>query len=96
MASARRELGIPSPPSDPSPASFGDPAPYSVFDAVRQGVVEARFLDRAVRADALGDLDTDAVAGKKGLGGVLSALALGHPGGVHSMYLRRSSASKLG
>ena len=50
-----------------------------MVDAVAQGVLQAWGLDRAVGADATGDLHADAVAGKERRGRLAAAAAPGHP-----------------
>ena len=67
--------------------ALGRATPHAMVDAVAQGVLEARLLDRAGRADAPGNLDAHAIAGKEQRRRLLSAVALSHPLVVHLALL---------
>lgn len=65
----------------PASLALGGAAPHAVVDAVVEGVVKALCRHRAGGADALGNLDPDAVAREEGGGRVVLAVAVIHPGG---------------
>src|SRR5438270_6208464 len=66
-------------PGDAAPLPLRRPTPHTVVDAVAEGVLEAGGLDRAVGADAAGDLHADAVAGEERRGRLAPAPAPRHP-----------------
>ena len=67
----------------PASLAFRGAAPHAVVDSVVEGVVEALCRYRARGADALGNLNPDAVAREEGGGWVVLAVAVVHPrGGV--------------
>jgi hypothetical protein len=72
---------------DPSTLALGAPAPDAVVDAIPEGVLEARLLDRAVGADAARDFDAHAVAWEECVGRLLGTEAPSHPAGVHRVHL---------
>lgn len=65
----------------PAPLALGGAAPHAVVNAVVEGVVEALGRYWAGGADALGNLNPDAVAREEGGGRVVLAVAVVHPGG---------------
>ena len=64
---------------DAAAFALGGAAPDAVVDAVGEGVLEARLLDRAVGADPAGLLDADPVGREEVVGGAAPALGLEHP-----------------
>src|SRR3954447_22405290 len=64
---------------DPPPLPFRGSTPHTVVDPVAEGVLEAFRADPAADAEALRDLDADAVAGEEQRGGLVRAVALRHP-----------------
>ena len=72
----RRRARSEAPPQTPS------------LNIVFEGVFEARFLDRAVDADAPGDFHSYAVARKERFGRIFPTLACGHPAGIQVIDLR--------
>src|SRR5690606_9720444 len=67
---------------DAAPLTLAGAAPHAVVDAVVERVVQAPDPHGAVRADALGDLDPDAVGGEEQARGLIGAVAVSHPLGV--------------
>ena len=68
---------------NPSTLAFRGSAPYAMIDVVCQRVFEAGFFNRAIDTDPASDVDSDAIAWKKGLWRQLAALAFCHPLRVH-------------
>ena len=61
--------------------TLGGAAPDAVFEPVFEGIVEASFEDRATCADLFGHFDADSVTREKRGGGLVVAIAGGHPCG---------------
>lgn len=60
---------------------LGCAAPDAMVNAIIEGVIETFRGHRAGGTDALGDLDSDAIARKERGGGLVLAVAVIHPGG---------------
>jgi hypothetical protein len=72
-------------PGNATSLTLGCSAPDSVLDPIVERVFQTRALYRAIGANPAGNLNTHAVAREEGLGRQVSALPLGHPGGVHCL-----------
>lgn len=68
---------------DTPPLAFRGSAPNSMVNVVGQGIFEAGLLRDAIPADLACNVDSDAVAWKKGLRRQFPALALRHPVRIH-------------
>ena len=64
---------------DAAAFALGGAAPDAVVDPVREGVLEARLLDRTVGTDLASLLDADPVGGEEVVGRPAAALGLEHP-----------------
>src|SRR5688572_5894452 len=86
----------PTPLQDAATLTLRGPTPDAMVDAIRQGVLEARLLDRAVSTDPPRDLYTHAIAGKERRRRLVGTSATGHPLGIHRSSVAEVDLSTVG
>jgi len=82
--------------ADATALPFGSATPDAMVDPVGECVLEALGFDRAIHADTTCCVHADAIRGEELAGGLVGAVAHGHPLGVYRCSLHMWSLTLWG